>query len=106
MAILSLGQPGLPVDYSFDQPFNVLSFGPGYWGGPGTLTDIGGNVLHGVEGHGVIQFQGMVSSITWTAAPSETWHGFQIGTVPDPASSLFLFGTAFGILAMARRRNK
>jgi hypothetical protein len=115
LAILSLGQPDPPVgtgpvNYSFDQPFTVLSDGPGYWGGPGTLTDIGGNVLQGLEGHGAIQFNGTISSITWTTSPSEFWHGFTVGVaadaVPDAGSTMLLFGTAAGLLAIARRARK
>ena len=110
MAIVSLGRPNQIVSYDFEQPFNVLSFGPGFWGGPGTLTELPGDVLQGIEGHGVIQFQGTFSSISWRTTSPEFWHGFQIGTaasVPDPASTLFLFGTAgLGLLAMARRRKK
>src|SRR5688572_24698970 len=69
MAILSLGQPGFAVTYDFAQPFNVLSFGAGHFGG-GTLTEGAGDTLIGVEGHGVIQFLGTFTSISWTSAPS------------------------------------
>ena len=40
MAVVSLGQPGFLVTYNFDTPFTVLSPGPGFWGSPGTLTNI------------------------------------------------------------------
>lgn len=80
MAICSLGQPNdYYVRYDFDAPFDVLSYGPGYWGGPGTLTELTGNVLEGLEGHGTIQFRGTFSSISWTVSPRENWHGFTIG---------------------------
>lgn len=79
MAIVSLGQPSVTVTYDFDVPFTILSFGPGYWGGPGTLNNVGGKRLTGVEGHGTIQFIGTVSSINWTIPNPETWHGFTVG---------------------------
>jgi hypothetical protein len=103
MAILSLGAPPLAVDYDFDQPFDVLSFGPGHWGGPGTLTELAGDVLRGVEGHGVIRFQGSITSISWTAGPREIWHGFTIGIVPEPSSVVLLLVAALPIV-MRRAR--
>ncbi|MDZ8054345.1 MAG: PEP-CTERM sorting domain-containing protein [Aulosira sp. ZfuVER01] len=86
MAIVSLGEAGVPVQYNFDTPFNILSVGAGYWGN-GTLAKLAGNVLEGVEGHGVIQFLGNVSSISWTTPKPEYWHGFTVGvekSVPEP----------------------
>jgi len=106
MAIVSMGRDYLPVYYDFRQEFSVLSFGPGYWGGPGTLTNLGGGRLEGIEGHGAIQFHGLVSDITWTNSPDEYWHGFTVGVpdtaapVPEPAS-LLLFGT--GLVGAAGR---
>lgn len=85
MAIVSLGQPSITVTYDFDTPFTILSFGPGYWGGPGTLNNIGGRRLTGVEGHGTIRFLGLVSEINWTIPNPETWHGFTVG-IPGSAS--------------------
>jgi hypothetical protein len=98
MAIVSLGTPAFAVDYDFDTPFTVLSSGPGYWGGPGTLTDIGGNVLEGVEGHGVIQFQGTIETLSWTIPANEFWHGFTIGEASEPSSALLL---VFGAIPLA-----
>ena len=92
MAIVSLGRPSLPVSYQFGQPFEILSSGPGFWGGPGTLTQSAGGILEGTEGHGAIRFLGSVSSISWTAPTSENWHGFTVGVgpqaapVPEPAT--------------------
>ena len=102
MAIMSLGTPGFNVEYDFDQPFDVLSFGPGYWGAPGTLTELTGDVLQGHEGHGVIQFQGLISSVSWTVATAETWHGFTVGVVPEPPSLCLLGMAAAGLKCRCR----
>ncbi|HEX8877305.1 MAG TPA: hypothetical protein VF777_11180 [Phycisphaerales bacterium] len=86
MAIVSLGQPSITVTCDFDTPFAILSFGPGYWGEPGTLNNIGGRRLTGVEGHGTIRFIRLVSKINWTIPNPETWHGFTVG-IPGAACS-------------------
>ncbi len=108
MAIVSLGQPSLPVAYDFDTPFTVLSEGKGYWGDGSYTTDDTKYILYGKELHCVIQFTGAVSSITWTSSPGEYWHGVTVGTVvPEPATliiwSLLGFGSWLG-LRISRRR--
>lgn len=100
MAIVSLGQLPIPVSYIFDQPFDILSFGPGFWPGPGTLTELPGNELRGVEGYGVIQFHGTFSSLSWSVSTWEHWHGFTIGLVPEPTMLPLLML----VLAFGRRR--
>lgn len=90
MAILSLGNRAEIIEYHFNAPFEILSFGPGYWGGPGLLTALPGNVVQGIEGHGTIRFLGNFSSISWTVPIRENWHGFTIGvnkTVSCPTSA-------------------
>lgn len=117
LAIVSLGQANyqpFPVQYDFNHDFNILSFGPGFFGAPGTLSYGADNsILVGDEGHGAIQFIGTfdaLTPITWTTSPSEYWHGFQVGVaadaVPDAGSTMLLFSTAAGLLALARRGKK
>ena len=113
MAILSLGQSSLLVTYDFgDEDFTVLNFGPGFFGGPGNLTELAGNVLQGVEGHGLIQFNGTFTSITWTIPTAEFWHGFQIGllepstAVPTPAALLLLGAGLIGLGVRSRLRRR
>lgn len=111
MAIVSVGQPGFAVTYAFDQEFDILSQGRGYWGGTSTSfsNPTGTNNLIGSEAHGTIQFSGAVTSISWVANPAEYWHGFTVGTagvaaVPEPSSLLLSFLGLAGIAFVARRR--
>ena len=101
-AILSLGQSGLTITYNFDTPFTILSDGPGFFGGPGTLQLAGNATLTGTEGHGAILFPGMIQDISWTVPTAETWHGFTVGILPTPGAAALL-GLG-GFAAMRRRR--
>jgi hypothetical protein len=80
MAIVSLGQNGVPTTYVFDSPFTIVSQGTGYWGGTSTsLVELDGGILQGTEGHGTIQFIGTFATFSWTVPTPETWHGFTFG---------------------------
>lgn len=103
MAIVSMGRTSVPVTYDFDTPFTLLSEGRGFWG-DGTAMVLPGDVLIGRELHAVIQFDGLISDISWTS-DSEFWHGFTIGlpgqSVPEPGTLLLV---AAGLLGVVRRR--
>jgi hypothetical protein len=103
MAIVSLGRPTQNVTYYFNQPFTILSQGPGWWGGPGTLTQSGNNLI-GLEGDGTIQFLGTYTSISWTAPDFEFWYGFTVGVVPLPPTALLLGTGLLGLVGLGWRR--
>lgn len=92
MAILSMGSISIPVTYTFNTPFTLLSEGMGYWG-DGTYS-LSANSLTGRELHGAIQFIGEFTSISWVTDRREYWHGFTFGlpeqttSVPAPSALL------------------
>ena len=80
MTLFSIGRPGFQATWNFETPFDIINTGPGYYG-PGELTKLDGNVLAGKEGCGIIQFHGVVSTISWTIPVAEYWGGFQVGLI-------------------------
>jgi hypothetical protein len=84
MAMVSLGDSVTAVQYDFGAgvPFSVLSEGQGIFG-QGTYS-LGGGSITGNEFHGVVQFDGWVTQISWTVPTAELWHGFTLGRAPAP----------------------
>lgn len=79
-AIVSLNGNG----YLFDQDFDVMSYGQGFFGnGSATrvaLPDGRFSVVGSGELHGVLRIDGAVQSLTWTSQTPEYWNGFTVGT--------------------------
>jgi hypothetical protein len=103
-AVVSLNGNG----YTFDQDFEILSTGAGFWGnGSLAKVDLGNGQfqLNGSgEPHGVIEFTGTFNSVSWTSQTNEFWNGFNVGirgvVVPEPTSL-----AAFALVpALLRRR--
>lgn len=107
-AIWSLGQGGDTAAFSFINPSNPIFIvgGPNIPYGGGAIQ-VAGNVVSGQEANGLIQFQGTVSSISWTNPNFENWYGFTVGevsAVPELGTwAMLLLGFA-GIGYMAYRR--
>jgi hypothetical protein len=114
---VSLGQPGVGTQYTFNQGFDIEACGPNAVFGGGCITK-SGDTLIGHESDGSILFTGgPITSLTFTAQNPEFWNGFTIGllpqgsippppppAVPEPGT-LALVGTGLlGLLTAAKRR--
>jgi len=104
--IWSLGQGGLPTSFVFQgsPSISVVAGGPTSQYGGGPLQLISPTAV-GVEGNGVLQFHGSVTSIAWTNPSREDYYAFTVGNVvPEPSTwALMLVGFG-GLGAMLRQR--
>ena len=114
ISILSLGQGGNTVSYTFSNPFTIVSQGAeAYYGGCSSCLTETGNTVSGTEGDGTLMFAGNFTSLSFTISGNEFYHGITVGvagpattTTPEP-SSMALIGTGlFGLVPMVRRRRK
>jgi hypothetical protein len=86
--VVSMGQPGLTVDWVFNHDFTVVS---------GTVSRSAPNTLRGAEQNGSINFVGDFTQISWTTPIFENTTGFQFSVdaiaIPEPATmALFAVG--------------
>lgn len=103
-AIVSLGNPDLSVEYRFEQTPTLVSSGRGYWGGCADCLRVDGNTVIGVEGHGVLRFQGSFTELRWTAPTTEFWYGFTVGMIPEPSSMALMVAGGLVVSGVVRRR--
>ncbi len=95
------------AQFVFNQAFTIQSGGPNAEYGGATITAVG-NTISGLEGNGVIQFNGSLTSISWTNPVAENWYGFTVGVpvaaIPEPETYALLLGGLALLGARARRR--
>ncbi|MEQ1930154.1 MAG: VPLPA-CTERM sorting domain-containing protein [Parvularculaceae bacterium] len=110
IAIWSLGAPGIPATFSFNQTPTLQAGGPNSQFAGSTIT-VNGNVVSGIEGNGVIMFLGTFASISWTNT-FENFYSFTVGAagplngtdpVPVPGAVVLML-TGLGALGAAMRR--
>ncbi|MDO9319560.1 MAG: VCBS domain-containing protein [Gammaproteobacteria bacterium] len=83
-AIVSMNNNG----YLFDQDFNIVSSGHGYFGNSSNVTKTATNdgrfgissTGNPSEFHGVLQIDAAIDSLTWNSQAYENWNGFTVGT--------------------------
>ena len=87
MAIVSLGQYALAVDYNFSVLPKILVQGPEVYfgGGSDNLKILHKKTVRGNEGDGLVQLSGRSTSFSWTVGNGEYWNGFTVG-VPPPST--------------------
>jgi hypothetical protein len=111
-AIWSLGRPGFAASFSFGSTPTLQAGGPNSIYGGSSIT-VSGNVVSGFEGNGVVQFDGTVSSISWTNTP-ENYYSFTVGVngavpepnpIPEPATALLTLSGA-GLAFLYRRAKR
>ncbi len=109
IALVSVGQTGLPVTYTFNGHVSVLTFGSNYWGYGG--YSIAGNSITGFEYNGIVQLTGSFTTLTISTNPGEYWHGFNVGSdsfataVPEPETYAMLLA-GLGLLGFVGRRRR
>jgi hypothetical protein len=107
MALVSIGQPSLPVTYDFDSSFTASDAGSNYWG-TGSYTTGVGDTFTGYEYNGVLSFEGLFDSITFSTNPGENWHGFNFASysveVPEPTTAVLLGAGLLGLFVSRRRK--
>jgi PEP-CTERM motif len=109
LAIWSLGQSGITAQFNFNTAFAIESGGPSAEYGGTAITSVG-NTVFGAEGNGVIQFNGSVTSISWTNPVFENWYGFTLGVpvaaVPEPETYALMLAGLAALGAVTRRRRR
>ncbi len=111
IALLSVGDRIHQTDYVFDQRPTLLSSGSGWWGGCSGCLFVTDHTVSDLEGHGVVQFKGAFTQLSWSVPQAENWHGFTVGAasvaaVSEPSVTALL---ACGLLVgafLAKRRSK
>jgi hypothetical protein len=83
ISVMSMGSNEMTTVVRFDDDFDLLSFGPGYYGQGMPLKHLPDHVLSGRESSGTIRFNGKFSVLRWKTVLSEPWFGLTVG-IPTP----------------------
>ena len=110
-AIWSLGQGGVDASFNFTGINNMPVFVAGGPNNPygGMAITVLGSSVSGQEANGTIQFDGPVSSITWTNPVFENFYAFTVGVesaVPEPSTWAMMILGFVAIGFFAHRRSK
>ncbi|MFO0957809.1 MAG: PEP-CTERM sorting domain-containing protein [Isosphaeraceae bacterium] len=92
IAIWSLGQSGSPASFIFQGATPTLQAGGPNSSFGGQSITVNGTTVSGSEGNGVVQFNGVFTSLSWTNT-FENYYGFTVGAagvVPEPATIVTL----------------
>jgi hypothetical protein len=103
---------------TFNQPFEKVSEGCGYWGCGTFSLGVGNSFVGSGEVHGILRFVGTFNAFSFTDT-SENWHGLTIGIggvapppppppgpgVPEPGSWAMMIA-GFGLLGAVMRRRR
>jgi hypothetical protein len=82
LALMSVGSVDTTTVCRFDDDFELLSFGPGYYPQGEPLKHLPDHVLAGRESNGTIRFVGTYTKISWKSVLSEPWYGLTVGVSP------------------------
>ena len=107
IAIWSLGRLDDVASFAFLQTPTFQAGGPNSSFGGNPIT-VAGNIVSGLEGNGVVLFDGTFDSISFSSTP-EFFYGFTVGTsataVPEPSSATLLATLMISVTAFKRRRS-
>lgn len=79
LTILSMGSQTVTTACRFDDDFDLLSSGLGYYRTGEPLKHLPDHVLSGRESSGAIRFRGTYTTLGWTSLVSEPWYGLTVG---------------------------
>jgi hypothetical protein len=107
-AIWSLGQTNIDASFNFTSANGAPVFEAGGINIPygGMAITVSGDNVSGQEANGTVQFDGTVTSITWTNPVAEDFYAFTVGVPAAPETAtwaMMILGFA-GIGFMAYRR--
>ncbi len=99
IAFWSVGNPNYTVDFVFDETPTFVVGGPNSNYRGSSSIWVSGNTVSGREGNGVVMFEGLFTSISWTST-RENYYSITVGSVspvPLPAAAWLFFTGLLGL---------